>query len=68
MDDFLKKYFESFKFKTVNTEQFIDQLKTHFTTSIITDELIKEWIYGPGLPMGQLKKPIEFRNIDCFWI
>ena len=51
-DAFLKNYFESNAFTVMDTERFIDYLKTNLLN---TDELLaavdlEAWIYGPGLP------------------
>ncbi|MFA7381797.1 MAG: M1 family metallopeptidase [Bacteroidia bacterium] len=51
-DSFLRNYFDSFAFKTITTEQFIETLNNQLLT---TAELkkqanVQEWIYGKGLP------------------
>lgn len=51
-DNFLKAYFEKFKFEPMDTEKFLEYLKSELLT---TDELLaeirpEEWIYQPGLP------------------
>ncbi len=49
-DQFLKQYFETHKFQTITTEEFVAYLNKNL---IIPYELkidINEWIYGPGIP------------------
>ena len=54
-DVFLKKYFEEFRFKTMNTERFVTYLKTHLLTSKEAADIhIQAWVYGPGLPDNAL--------------
>ena len=50
-DVFLKKYFTENKFKTMDTERFIDYLNTHLMSTEEQNQLnANAWIYGPGLP------------------
>ncbi len=50
-DVFLKKYFTENKFKTMDTEGFLDYLNTHLLSTEEQSALqANEWIYGPGLP------------------
>jgi leukotriene-A4 hydrolase len=50
-DVFLKKYFTKNKFKTMDTERFIDYLNTHLMSTEEQKQLnANAWIYGPGLP------------------
>lgn len=48
MDTFLTEYFESFAFKTMNTETFVEYITK--TLPEIKEVNIEEWIYEPGLP------------------
>ncbi len=53
LDAFLRKYFNSHAFQTMNTEQFIDYIeKNLFINFPGAEEKINlnEWIYKPGLP------------------
>lgn len=52
-DDFLKKYFSTYAFQTMSTEQFIDYMKTHLFQN--DNEKLKKinidaWVYGGGIP------------------
>lgn len=51
-DAFLKDYFQSFSFKTINTEAFKTYLNDHLFAN--AEEAVKanlnEWLYGQGLP------------------
>ena len=51
-DAFLKNYFESNAFTVMDTERFIDYLKTNLlnTDELLTAVNLEAWIYGPGLP------------------
>ncbi|MFN3952223.1 MAG: M1 family metallopeptidase [Thermaurantimonas sp.] len=50
-DDFLKKYFETFKFQSVTTEDFLNFLQKNLLKKKEWEELeIERWIYEPGLP------------------
>ncbi|MDG2455298.1 MAG: M1 family metallopeptidase [Bacteroidia bacterium] len=50
-DAFLKKYFTENKFKTMDTEGFINYLNTHLLSTDEQNRLnANDWIYGPGLP------------------
>ncbi len=57
---FLKSYFEKFKFKTITTEQFIQELKESLTQG--QDDFVETWVYNPGMP--PLKKPISERLVN----
>ncbi|MGB1039540.1 MAG: M1 family metallopeptidase [Flavobacteriales bacterium] len=47
-DSFLKTYFDHFKFKNLNTEEFLAYINKELPE---TQKLnLKEWIYKPGLP------------------
>ena len=51
-DAFLKNYFESNAFTVMDTERFIDYLKTNLlnTTELLAAVGLEAWIYGAGLP------------------
>lgn len=54
-DNFLRKYFAEFKFKSMNTETFVDYIYANlFAKGSEEDKKanIKAWIYEPGLPAG----------------
>ncbi len=51
LDEFLKKYFNHFKWKTITTEEFIDYLNAHLLIKKPMDsKIIQQWIYDIGLP------------------
>jgi aminopeptidase N len=49
-DQFLKDYFETHKFQTISTEEFISYLEDELISKHDIDINYKDWIYGPGLP------------------
>ncbi|MFN4299641.1 MAG: M1 family metallopeptidase [Thermaurantimonas sp.] len=50
-DEFLKKYFETYKFKSVTTEDFLEFLKANLLKKKDWEEInVEAWIYEPGLP------------------
>jgi leukotriene A-4 hydrolase/aminopeptidase len=52
-DPFVRKYIETFAFKSITTEQFVDFLRTNLLNGIPGSEQklqIDAWINGPGLP------------------
>lgn len=52
-DAFLKEYFQSHAFETMNTERYMEYLRENLLNqdSFLIDGLkIDKWIYGPGLP------------------
>ena len=50
-DAFLKKYFDTFKFKVIVTEDFIGFLKENLLSEAEFDKLqVNRWIYDTGLP------------------
>lgn len=51
-DAFLKKYFETYGFKPMNTEIFVEHLNSELLTTDELKEQIKadQWIYQPGIP------------------
>ena len=52
-DDFLKAYFEKYAFQSIQTDTFVDYLKTNLidkNPGVIEEEEIEEWIYEAGLP------------------
>ena len=50
-DEFLKNYFETFKFQSITTEDFLQLLRTNLLKKKEWEELeVERWIYEPGLP------------------
>ena len=50
MDEFLKTYFDTHKFQTLTTEEFIKYLNKNLIEKHQVEVDINEWIYGPGIP------------------
>lgn len=49
-DAFLKQYFETHKFQTIDTEKFVAYLKANLIQPLQLEVNLDEWIYGPGIP------------------
>jgi hypothetical protein len=50
-DGFLKSYFETHKFQVMDTERFIDYLRTNLVDAELDKKIdIQAWVYGEGLP------------------
>jgi leukotriene A-4 hydrolase/aminopeptidase len=52
-DSFLNSYFQTFAFRTMTTEGFLDYLQDQLVKndSAISNKIaIKQWVYSPGLP------------------
>jgi leukotriene-A4 hydrolase len=49
-DAFLKKYFKTYSFKTLTTEEFVAYLEKNLLEPNKVDFNVNEWIYQPGLP------------------
>ncbi|MEM7101545.1 MAG: M1 family metallopeptidase [Bacteroidota bacterium] len=49
-DKFLKDYFETFKFKTITSEEFVNYMEEHLIGNYKLAVNWEEWIYGPGIP------------------
>jgi leukotriene A-4 hydrolase/aminopeptidase len=51
-DAFVKKYFHTFAFQSMNTERFLTYLKAELLTdpALVEKINVEEWIYKPGLP------------------
>lgn len=59
-DQFLMDYFAHFKFKSIDTEIFLDYIQTHLVKPYKLDlNRIKQWIYGSGLPKNH---PVPVSN------
>lgn len=65
MDTFLKNYFATYAFKTINTEEFLQYLNKH----LIKDNLqikkslnIDTWVYGTGIPSNAPRVPLDRFN------
>lgn len=65
MDTFLKNYFATYAFKTINTEEFLQYLNKHL---IKDDQQLKKslnidaWVYGPGIPSNAPRVPLDRFN------
>lgn len=49
-DQFLKSYFEVYKFQTISTQEFIAYLNEHLINQYQAAINYEDWIFGPGLP------------------
>lgn len=64
-DDFLRQYFNEFKFGTITTEKFVDYLNEHLLEKYDIDFNAEEWIYGEGVPSNCVKITSErFESIQ----
>lgn len=59
-DAFLKKYFTDHRFKTMNTDYFIEYLNRELIQPNGLKVNIDEWIFGPGIP-ANVPKPTSDR-------
>lgn len=50
IDTFLRHYFDSHAFQTMNTEQFLQYLNAKLLNGDTTKVNVNEWVYGPGIP------------------
>lgn len=51
-DQFLTEYFDHFKFKTIDTEQFLEYLYSNLLDPLNIPFNAHLWVYQPGLPEG----------------
>ncbi|GJM33225.1 MAG: aminopeptidase [Saprospiraceae bacterium] len=49
-DEFLKKYFDTYQFKTITTAEFVAYLKKNLLEPDNIEVNWEEWIYQPGIP------------------
>ena len=67
-DEFVKGYFDKYKFQSITTEDFIAYLKTNLlekNPGIVTADEIDEWVTKPGLPKTAPKpKSDAFEKVD----
>lgn len=54
-DAFMKKYFQTYKFKTVTTETFDNYLTENLLVPNAIQFNTKEWFYGKGIPKNCVK-------------
>lgn len=60
-DAFVRKYIQTFRFRSLTTEQFLDYLGRELPQ--VVDQIdLEEWIHGPGLPENAL--PVRSRLLD----
>lgn len=50
MDEFLKTYFDTHRFQTLTTAEFVEYLNQNFIKKHQIEVDIDEWIFGPGIP------------------
>lgn len=68
-DDFLRKYFEEYAFKSLTTEEFLAYFEDNLWANnpgAVTEEEIRAWVYEPGLP-DTLSVPVSdaFENVSA---
>ncbi len=67
-DPFLKQYFDTYAFKSVTTEDFLDYLQKHLGAKYpdkVSQKEIDAWVYGPGLPdTARQVKSSAFDNVS----
>ena len=52
-DPFLRGYFDTFAFRSINTDNFVEHLREHLTTphpGVVTEDELSAWLYEPGIP------------------
>lgn len=60
-DDYLRSYFERHKFKSVTTEDLLDDMRKHLLKRRDWEELeVERWVYEPGLPEN-VSRPVSTR-------
>jgi hypothetical protein len=55
-DEFLRTYFDTFAFQSMDTRRFVDYLKTNLlggSEEKAKELMIDAWIYGPGVPPNE---------------
>lgn len=63
VDAMLRDYFETFSFKSIDTEMFLEFLGKHISEKILTPEVIEAWVYSPQLPV-KVEKPKAYGKVD----
>lgn len=65
MDDFLKTYFETHKFQTLTTAEFVEYLNKNLLEKNKVEVDIEEWIFGPGIPDNVTRiTTSRFQSVD----
>ena len=65
MDSFLKNYFDTHKFQTLTTSEFVKYLNKNLLEKNNVEVDIDEWIYGPGIPSNVTKVTTsQFEIVD----
>lgn len=59
-DDFLRKYFKEFAFKTIDTEQFVKYITRKLPAINSLQPALTQWIYQTGMP-EHVKPPVSQR-------
>jgi len=64
-DQFLKEYFESFKFETISTEAWIPYTKKYLLNPNKVDFDLEAWIYSSGIPADAASiRSDKLANVD----
>jgi leukotriene A-4 hydrolase/aminopeptidase len=68
-DEWLRKYFDSHAFQTMNTEELVEIIKKDLLgndSALISKVNMNAWIYGPGLPANYpTAKSERFEKVDA---
>lgn len=65
IDSFLRHYFDSHAFQTMNTAQFLQYLNTNLLNGDTTKVNVNAWVYGPGIPADCPRAPQKlFKKVD----
>lgn len=65
IDTFLRHYFDSHAFQTMNTEQFLQYLNAKLLNGDTTKVNANTWVYGPGIPKECPRVPQKlFSKVD----
>jgi leukotriene-A4 hydrolase len=67
-DAFLKEYFDTFAFQSIDTTTFVAFLDEHLLRpepGLAQRALVEEWVYGPGLPANLVDvEPAAFTRVE----
>lgn len=61
-DPFIKRYFEKYRFKVINTDEFLSYLRDEFA-GIDKVVLLDEWVYGEDIPLKHYNPSAEKMTI-----
>jgi leukotriene-A4 hydrolase len=68
LDQFLRNYFKKHAFKTITTEEFVEEVKTELfknDTNLLNKVKLEDWIYKPGLPDNYIRiESVKFNEAE----